>query len=190
MKAHRLVAALAALTGALALVVGPLPRAAAAAAPYCGITWGSLPKSAAGIPSPIAGARVGKHDCFDRFVIDLRGMPPAGYRVRYVDVVTSGGSGEALPVSGGAKLQIDVVAPGHDENYQPTVPWAYKAHIVSPSQFSARGFRTFRDLVWGATFEGQSVFGLGVRARLPFRVFKLDGPGTASRVVVGVAHRW
>ncbi|HEX2064459.1 MAG TPA: hypothetical protein VHE80_08555 [Acidimicrobiales bacterium] len=40
------------------------------------------------------------------------------------------------------------------------------------------------------TFEGRSTFGLGVWARLPFRVFKLDGPGTSSRIVVDVAHRW
>lgn len=30
----------------------------------------------------------------------------------------------------------------------------------------------------------------GVRARLPFRVFVLDGPGSGSRLVVDVAHRW
>jgi hypothetical protein len=32
--------------------------------------------------------------------------------------------------------------------------------------------------------------GLGVRARLPFRVFKLDGPGEGSRLVIDVAHQW
>jgi hypothetical protein len=29
-----------------------------------------------------------------------------------------------------------------------------------------------------------------VRARLPFRVLLLTGPGTHSRVVVDVAHLW
>jgi hypothetical protein len=32
--------------------------------------------------------------------------------------------------------------------------------------------------------------GLGVRGRLPFRVFTLDGPGAGSRIVIDVAHRW
>jgi hypothetical protein len=29
-----------------------------------------------------------------------------------------------------------------------------------------------------------------VRARLPFRVFSLAGPGAGSRLVIDVAHRW
>ena len=52
------------------------------------------------------------------------------------------------------------------------------------------GYRTFREVTWAGSFEGQSTAGLGVRARLPFRVMVLDGPGTSSRVVVDVAHRW
>ena len=52
------------------------------------------------------------------------------------------------------------------------------------------GYRTFRHVAWAGSFEGQSTLGLGVRARLPFRVFLLDGPGTGSRMVVDVAHRW
>ena len=38
--------------------------------------------------------------------------------------------------------------------------------------------------------ESQATIGLGVRARLPFRVFTLTGPGSGSRLVVDVAHRW
>ena len=188
MRALRSAATLAVLTGTLLIGV---PATPAAAAPYCGITWGSLPKSAPDLtPNPIVGARVGKHDCFDRLVIDFQGVPAAGYYVQYVDVVRADGSGEPLLVSGGAKLRIHVLAPGHDQSYRPTVPWAFGAHVVSPSQFSASGFQTFRDLVWGGTFEGESTFGLGVRARLPFRVFKLDTPGAASRLVIDVAHSW
>jgi hypothetical protein len=52
------------------------------------------------------------------------------------------------------------------------------------------GFTTFRQVAWAGSFEGQSNIGLGVRARLPFRVFTLDGPGTASRLVIDVAHQW
>lgn len=44
--------------------------------------------------------------------------------------------------------------------------------------------------MWAGTFEGYTSLGLGVRARLPFRVFALDGPGDGSRLVVDVAHRW
>jgi hypothetical protein len=117
MRAHRLTAALSALT--CTLLVAAVPAATAADAPYCGITWGSLQKSAPDLtPNPIVGARVGRHDCFDRLVIDINGRPAAGYYVSYVDVVRADGSGDPLPVTGGAKLRIHVLAPGHDQNYR------------------------------------------------------------------------
>lgn len=189
MRSLRMAAALSVLTGTLRL--GAAPAVTAADAPYCGITWGSLRKSSPDlVASPIVGARVGRHPCFDRFVVDLGGKPAPGYFVEYVDVVRADGSGDSLPVTGGAKLRIHVLAAGHDQDHRPTVPWAYGSHVVSPAQFGAGGFQTFRDLVWGGSFEGESTFGLGVRARLPFRVFKLDGPGAGSRLVIDVAHRW
>jgi hypothetical protein len=40
---------------------------------------------------------------------------------------------------------------------------------------------------FGGSFEDYTTFGLGVRAKLPFRVTRLSSPG---RVVVDVAHRW
>ena len=57
----------------------------------------------------------------------------------------------------------------------------------------ARGgarFRTFRQVASGGSFEGYTTVGLGVRARLPFRMFVLRGPGSGSRLVIDVAHRW
>jgi hypothetical protein len=52
------------------------------------------------------------------------------------------------------------------------------------------GFTTFRQIATGGSFEGQTTFGLGVRARLPFRAFVLAGPGTGARLVIDVAHTW
>ena len=55
------------------------------------------------------------------------------------------------------------------------------------------GYRTFRQVAWGGSFEGQTTLGLGVHARLPFRVTVLAGaPGCpkGARVVVDVAHAW
>lgn len=52
------------------------------------------------------------------------------------------------------------------------------------------GYDTFRQVAFLGTFEGETQIGLGVRARLPFRVFTLTGPGAGSRLVVDVAHRW
>ena len=39
------------------------------------------------------------------------------------------------------------------------------------------------------SFEGQTTFGVGVRTRLPFRVFALSG-ATGTKLVIDVAHRW
>ena len=178
---------------ALVLAVGVLPAVAGATAePYCGIRWGSLAKSDPDMTgAPVTGARVGRHDCFDRLVVDLGGRPAAGFQVRYIDPpYRADGSGDALFVAGGALLQVDVLGPGYDADGNATVPWSGTALVVRPHEFDAAGFRTFEDLVWGGSFEGRSTFGLGVRARLPFRVFQLDGPGAGSRLVVDVAHRW
>jgi len=61
-----------ALTSVLAALALTTP--ASAAAPYCGITWGSLARSA-GTTEPtsasLTGVRAGQHDCYDRLVIDL-----------------------------------------------------------------------------------------------------------------------
>jgi hypothetical protein len=52
------------------------------------------------------------------------------------------------------------------------------------------GYQTFRQVAWAGSFEGYSSLGLGVRARLPFRVQTLPGPGAGSRLVLDVAHFW
>lgn len=190
MRMRRLLVFMPVLAGAALVAAVP---AVSATTSYCGITWGSLDKSALNMTgAPIASARTGRHDCFDRLVVDLAGMPAPGFHVRYTDGFRSEGAGTPLSISGGAVLTITVRAPAYDESGRLTVPsWAPAGtHIVSPGEFSGGGYRTFRDLVFGGTYEGQTGLGLGVRARLPFRVFTLDGPGSGSRLVVDVAHQW
>ncbi len=172
-------------TVAAMAVVAPT---AAQAAPYCGITWGSLDKSA-GVLSPdaLTNVRAGRHTCYDRLVLDFIDADgaPVGYTVRYVPAVTQDGSGNVIPLRGGAFLQIDLRAPAYDGNGNLTYNPANPSEIVNVA-----GWRTFRQVAFGGTFEGYSTIGLGVRARLPFRVFALDGPGGNSRLVIDVAHRW
>jgi len=147
---------------------------AAAAAPYCGITWGSLPKAAETLSSAeLLDVRTGQHDCYDRVVFDFQGSA-TGYRVAYADQVFSQGRGEPLQVAGGALLDVTLLEPAS----------------AAPAAPDLTGYRTLRDVVYGGSFEGYTTFGVGVRARLPFRVFTLAGPGGQSRVVLDVAHRW
>jgi hypothetical protein len=132
----------------------------------------------------VTNVRTGQHYCFDRLVVDLNG-PAAGYTVSYAAAVTQQGSGLTIPVRGGAALQITVNAPAHDQNYNATYTPANTAELSNVS-----GYQTFRQVVYAGSYEGYTSLGLGVRARLPFRVFTLDGPGSGSRLVVDVAHFW
>lgn len=159
--------------------------AATQSASYCGITWGSLGKSAATASNaPLTDVRAGRHGCYDRLVIDLAGNP-AGYSVSYVTAVLAQGSGNVVRLRGGALLQIDLTIPASDANGRPTYTPANQHELVDTA-----GYRTFRQAAWGGSFEGYTTVGLGVRARLPFRVFALDGPGSGSRLVIDVAHLW
>ena len=175
-----------AVCGLTAATVIPLASSGTAhAAPYCGITWGSTTKVAAALTSDtVRGARTGQHSCYDRLVLDLGGSGRStGYRVRYVNTVT-GPSGTAVPLSGGARLQIDVNAAATDSHGRPTYRPANPRHAAN-----AAGFRTFRQVAYVASFEGHTTFGLGVRARLPMRTFVIQDP-TGQRLVIDVAHKW
>jgi hypothetical protein len=163
---------------------GDLRAGAPAPLAACVTTWGSLPEARPGlVAGPLTNLRSGQHACFDRLVVDLRGKAP-GYRVAYVDALVQQGSGVVYPVRGGAKIKITVNAPSSDANgtvvYQPANP----AEAVPVG-----GYRTLRQVRWMGSFEGYSEFGVGVRARLPFRVFTLTD-ATGSRLVVDVAHTW
>jgi hypothetical protein len=152
----------------------------------CPKGWGSLPEaSSRTTTAQLTNVRTGRHACYDRLVIDLNRRPAAGYWVNYVRNVYTDGAGHLVPLRGGAKLQIIVRAPDHDLNYRST----YRPR--NPRELTnVTGYSTFRQVAYAGSFEGQTTIGLGVRARLPFRVFTLTGPGTTGRIVVDVAHSW
>ena len=153
------------------------------AAPYCGITWGSLPKTAAstGDTGVLTNVRTGQHDCYDRMVVDTT-KAGAGYDVRYVPNVYADGSGQLITLTGGAKLQVVVHSPSYNASGVPT----YGGQVNQPLPgVNLAGYQTFKSAKFAGSCEGQSTCGLGVRAQLPFRVLKLD-----NRVVIDVAHKW
>ena len=177
-----MVVAFLALVGSLGLT----SAASASAAPYCGIVWGSLTKSGNVETAPnLTGVRAGRHDCYDRLVLDLRGGSSAGFHVSYVDAVYADASGALVPLRGGARLQIVVYASSYDVNGQRTYTPANPRELANVT-----GYQTFRQVADAGSFEGQTTVGLGVRARLPFRAFVLAGPDGGSRLVVDVAHLW
>lgn len=178
----RILTSLVALVMMCGLALASSPRAEAS---YCGLVWGSLPKAQAGATaSPMTNVRAGRHACFDRLVIDVS-AGVAGYSVRYAASVNQPGSGAVVPLAGGADVEIIVNAATYDGAgntvYAPTNP---------DQAVNVAGYQTFRQVALAGSFEGQTTIGLGVRARLPLRVFILNGPGAGSRVVIDVAHRW
>ena len=173
------------IVAAAAVLAFSAPAPAAPPEPYCGIRWGSLDKADTDMSAAhLANVRAGRHACFDRLVLDFHG-DIEGYLVSYVAAVRQDGSGQLVPLRGGAHLQIVATAPAYDSWGNVTYQPVDERQLVSVS-----GWDTFRQVAWAGSFEGQITIGLGVRARLPFRVFTLDGPGAGSRLVIDVAHRW
>jgi hypothetical protein len=165
MKRTAIGAALTALVTTATLAV----TGSSAQATGCSVTWGSLAKSATSLTHvSLTGVRAGRHTCYDRLVLDLS-RPGEGYRVRYVSAVRDQGRGAVIPLRGGAFLQID------DQSMART-------RLAMPS---VAGYTTFRQVAFGGSFEGYTTIGLGVRARLPFRVFR-----STNHLVIDVAHRW
>jgi hypothetical protein len=170
------------------------PAAAVSSAPFCGIYWGSLPKSS---DAPLSNAqltnvRTGRHDCYDRMVIDVQG-PVGGYTVNYVEGTPAPGNPNGLYARGGANLVVFI---NNRVVLRPSGIYGTTATQNSDEVSDVTGYRTFRqvrELLYGPNGPDGLVgdmFALGVRARLPFRVFTLAGPGTASRLVLDVAHQW
>ncbi|WP_426225265.1 AMIN-like domain-containing (lipo)protein [Pseudarthrobacter sp. DSP2-3-2b1] len=161
------------------------PGPASATTSYCGLVWGSQAKTDRDMSAAtVTNVRTGQHYCFDRMVVDLNGSVD-GYTVRYVPKVVQDGSGFTVPLRGSAFLQVTVNAPAYDDSGRGTYEPKNRAEVTNVS-----GYQTFRQVAWAGSFEGYTSLGLGVRARLPFRVFTLDGPGSGSRLVVDVAHFW
>jgi hypothetical protein len=176
----------AAVTAGIAGTAGAATTATATTA-TCATAWGSQEKTGTRVApgySTVTDVRSGRHTCFDRLVVDLSGPAPA-YLVRYVDRVSEDPTGDVVPLRGGAKLQITIYAPAYDSSGRLTYQPDNRSELVPLA-----GYRTFRQAAWAGTFEGVTDLGLGVRARLPFRVTQLAGPDDGSRLVIDVAHTW
>ncbi|WP_328403628.1 hypothetical protein OHS70_33230 [Streptomyces sp. NBC_00390] len=156
-----------------------------ASAEACSTAWGSGVKSATDTDSkPLRNITTSSNTCYDRMVFDVKGVSgKIGYHVGYVPAFHQDGSGEQIPVKGGAILEIFVSAPSYDPaTSKPT--YSGKAAQPLPG-VKITGYKTFKDTKFGASFEGQTQVGLGVRAKLPFRVLQ-----SGDKLMVDVAHTW
>jgi hypothetical protein len=130
----------------------------------------TAPKTSAGsggqtaLPSVSAAC----HSTFDRFVIRAASGTP-GYDVRYVRRIVADPSGNPVSLRGTKRIRVVIHgARGH------TLP-----AVVTPLCSNLRQVKKVGD------FEGVVSFGLGLRRKTGFRVFRLTGP---RRIVIDVAH--
>jgi hypothetical protein len=148
------------------------------APPFTANTEPDTADASAGSLVGVTDVRIGRHDGFDRVVLEVGGEGTPGWDVRYVDAPASQGSGDAVAVAGEAVLQVTVTGTGYpgDTGVQ---EWAAAAPLRSGDT------EVVTEVVWDGTYEGTSVAFVGTAARSPFRVYLLDGP---TRVVLEVAH--
>jgi hypothetical protein len=155
-------------------------------------TWDTAGKTAAPYSTDaLYLARVGRHACYDRLVLDVNGAADVGYAVRYVPVVTVDGSGKPLPVAGKAALQVVVHAPPlglDDSGHQPGRLFANTGDYLYTADQLAQ-WRSLRAVRFAGFFEGQSTLAVGVREKLPFRVSsQLDSANQVRHLVIDIAH--
>ena len=136
----------------------------------------NTPKTDAGSggQAVIDGLRTSCHGTFDRLVLDARrGVPQ--YDVRYVRRVRSDGSGAVVRLKGTKRLRVVMQnARAHSQSGAPLIGGAQTPLCPSLRQVKLAG-----------DFEGVVTFGIGLRRKDGFRVFRLTDP---ARVVIDVAH--
>jgi hypothetical protein len=186
MKLYRMAAVtiatgiLVALTAASSAQSAPRSQAAA-----CATNWGTQTRAGGLMHTPaLLGARAGRHTCYDRVVFEYAGLA-TGYRIGYASQVYSEGAGLPLgPYTAGAALiSVSLRNPAYDSAGKATYHHAVGDHVVN-----VLGFSALRDIVYGGSFEGVTQFAIGARAKLPFRVSKVAGPRSHTRIVVDIAH--
>ena len=119
-----------------------------------------------GNPVTVTDVRVGRHDGYERVVLDVGGGGQPGWDARYVDDPRHQGSGDPVDVDGDAVLVVDVTNVGHPED-------TGVAMYDGPSRLAVGD--TILEVVVGSTFEGHTQVFLGVAGQQRFRVQWIDG---------------
>ena len=152
--------------------------AARALPPFTDPSRGATAQPSGG-PLTVVAVRAARHAGYDRVVLELAGRRPGrpGWQVRYVEEARQQGSGDLVPVRGDAVLEVLVSGIGYPFD---------TGQEEESDDLRPAGTAVVREVVLGATFEGQYEAFVGVSRRVPFRVFRLSDP---TRVVIDLAHR-
>jgi hypothetical protein len=161
---------------AIAVVVALAASLCLAAAAFALPPFTTAPKTATGSggQAELFAIATGCHATFDRFVIRARLATP-GYSVRYVSQVVHDGSGNPVSLLGTKRIHVVI----HDARAHTAGGTSLLPNALTPLCSNLRQIKGAGDL------EGVVSFGLGLRRKTGFRVFRLSGP---TRIVIDVAH--
>jgi len=138
--------------------------------------FSTAPKTSSGSggQAELFAIAAGCHPTFDRFVIRARLGTP-GYNVRYVTKVVADGSGKTVSLLGTKRIHVVIrEARAHTSGGTDLLP-----NVLTPLCPNLRQVKGAGD------FEGVVSFGIGLRRKTGFRVFRLTAP---TRVVIDVLH--
>jgi hypothetical protein len=125
----------------------------------------------------LTDVRIGRHEGYDRVVLEFEGTGTPGWSAGYVDAARLDGSGEAVSLDGDAIL--DVYASGT------TWPDPDEDYYDGPQQLEPEAASALAAVHVGGTFEGYTQVIVGIDGGpAPFRAFALSEP---ARLVVDIA---
>ncbi|WP_299036488.1 hypothetical protein [uncultured Pseudokineococcus sp.] len=137
---------------------------------------GTSEQEAVGGGLSVVDVRTGRHEGFDRVVLELAGEDGGepGWHAHYVDEPTQDGSGAPLQVTGSSHLAVVVRGLGY--------PFETGQDEVLGST-SGEGTELVREVLVGGVHEGQAQVVVGLDEEAPYRITRLADP---PRVVVDV----
>lgn len=143
-----------------------------------GFTLFSLDKFSTGPAQQVTqtGARVGRHEGYDRLVFEFSGNALPGYRIEYVTPPASQcASGLPVPLMGQALVKV-TLRNTVIFNSMTGTPTVSPTHLVPQ-------FPEIREVQEICGFEALAVWAVGVQQQKPFRVFELQNP---ARLVIDI----
>lgn len=171
MKRFRSTALAAALSAIVATLVPAAPASALPAWQDHATSWTSSAKA-----PKVLNLRYATHPRFDRVVIDIRGLIPAG-SARYQRRFHEDGSGNLVPIGGRSGIGVALMpAYAHADNGD---------NLYDGPRIARPRFDTLKALAFTGDFEGTVSFGFALTHRAQYRVFRLHDP---QRLVIDFRH--
>ena len=127
----------------------------------------------------ITDLRFGRHQGYDRVVVDLAGSGTPGWFAEYEDDPRNQGRGDPVDIEGQSVLEVNVTGVEY-----PTSPGAQEYR--GPDQIDPAAAGVVAEVQRGVLYEGYQQVFIGLSApEQPFRVFRLADP---PRVVIDIQH--